>query len=72
MKCGYCGHDFVEPEENVYECPNCGYSFNDLTDEELSTSIYDETEDEDDIPEGCIACGGPYPNCTSSCSMFDD
>lgn len=28
--------------------------------------------DDDDIPEGCAACGGPYPNCVDSCSMFDD
>lgn len=26
----------------------------------------------DDMPEGCKACGGPYPDCTSSCKMFDD
>ncbi len=24
------------------------------------------------IPEGCAACGGPYPYCVSSCPMFDD
>ena len=25
-----------------------------------------------DVPEGCRACGGPYPNCTDSCPLFDD
>lgn len=25
-----------------------------------------------DIPEGCRACGGDYPDCTSSCPLFDD
>ena len=29
-------------------------------------------EAEDDMPEGCSACGGPYPDCISSCEMFDD
>lgn len=24
------------------------------------------------IPAGCRACGGPYPNCKSSCPLFDD
>ena len=24
------------------------------------------------IPEGCSACGGPYPSCMSSCPMYDD
>jgi len=23
-------------------------------------------------PAGCRACGGPYPSCMTSCSMFDD
>lgn len=26
----------------------------------------------DYIPEGCAACGGPYPDCTSYCSLFDE
>ena len=26
----------------------------------------------EDIPIGCRSCGGPYPNCKSSCPMFDD
>jgi len=25
-----------------------------------------------DEPEGCAACGGDYPNCTTSCPLFDD
>lgn len=24
------------------------------------------------IPSGCSACGGPYPECRASCSMFDE
>lgn len=30
-----------------------------------------ERED-DEPPEGCLACGGPYPDCISSCTVFDD
>ena len=34
---------------------------------------YDQEEfDYDDIPFGCRACGGDYPNCTTSCPLFDD
>ena len=33
--------------------------------------LFDDT-DEDDIPEGCVACGGPYPYCCDSCPLFDD
>ena len=50
MKCAHCGHDFEKISRNIYECPNCGYSFNDATDEVLSTSIYYEA-DEDKSPE---------------------
>ena len=34
-----------------------------------------EPDDDDfvyDIPEGCKACGGDYPNCADSCPIFDD
>ena len=28
---------------------------------------------EDNIPEGCSACGNPsWPDCMDSCPMFDD
>ena len=25
---------------------------------------------DDDIPEGCAACGGDYPNCKDSCPLY--
>ena len=35
---------------------------------ELSSGL-----DDDDGEPGCAACGNPaYPNCKSSCPMFDD
>lgn len=54
--------------------------------ERLDSGYYDDEEhfdeylemmeasddDEDDIPEGCVACGGPYPICTDGCPLFDD
>lgn len=27
---------------------------------------------EDNPPPGCRACGGPFPQCTTSCPIFDD
>lgn len=48
-------------------CTECG-AVNDVTEDNIR---YDECSD-DDIPEGCSACGGPYPNCKDSCPMFDD
>lgn len=33
----------------------------------------DESEHGDDyIPPGCRACGGDYPRCMTSCSLFDN
>jgi len=32
---------------------------------------WEELFGDDSIPEGCRACGGDYPNCADSCSMFD-
>lgn len=40
------------------------------SDYEYSEEYFDAHPE--DIPEGCAACGGPYPNCTSSCPLFDD
>ena len=54
------------------------YDFNDyLVDNDLYATDDDEYEynfgiDFDDIPEGCAACGGPYPSCISSCNLFDE
>lgn len=34
---------------------------------------YDSDEfDEDEIPEGCLACGGPYPLCIDGCALFEE
>jgi len=47
-------------------CTECG-SANDVTEDNI---IYDN--DDDDVPEGCRACGGFYPHCKDSCPLFDD
>lgn len=63
-------------------CPNCGHRMNRLYDSwgnwdgetyycKYCADQYDDYSD-DDIQEGCAACGGDYPNCTTSCPMFDD
>lgn len=57
-----CG---VHPDK--YVCPDeeCGW-------ECLVEDYYYGDEPPEDIPEGCRACGGPYPQCMISCKMFDD
>jgi len=34
--------------------------------------IHDDFDLDDDIPEGCRACGNNYPYCKDSCPLFDD
>lgn len=50
-----------------FQCPHCGYTM----DDDNFTDIYSVGYDED-MPECCAACGGPYPDCMDSCSIFDD
>lgn len=39
---------------------------------ELYETDDDDDFDEDEIPEGCLACGGPYPDCSDSCPIYGD
>ena len=32
---------------------------------------HEEEAKENDIPEGCQSCDGPYPNCKTSCKLID-
>ena len=62
-------YNVMEFEDGSYSCPFCGWGF---TGEGADYEEFDEYEyDEDDIPAGCIACGGPYPDCISSCNLID-
>lgn len=59
-ECPQCGKEF-EAEGTYFEtCPYCGCKFTD-----------DTYDDDDYIPEGCVACGGNYPDCADSCPLFD-
>ena len=71
-KCPTCGCKMTK-YETFWDCPECG--------EFIMNPYYEKIEKQnrewmekysDDIPEGCVACGGPYPNCKSSCSIFDE
>lgn len=78
--CNQCGALMEEGEEYTYKCPNCGWVI------DQDEYVYDDgdpdpTDITDDMkkvfgepvpPSGCIACGGPYPYCKTSCPIFDD
>lgn len=73
-KCIECGNSMVKADEEVLVCPSCQHSV-DIEDYGYENE-YDDyyssiAGDLDDAPEGCMACGGPYPQCTTSCKLFD-
>lgn len=62
------------PLTGKWKCPICGKSVRESTVYEKLNRENDHFEDElrEEIPEGCIACGGPWPDCESSCKLIDD
>lgn len=77
----------LDPDQICY-CPGCGWEIKAVDYRYEGESYDDEEEEEDieldwapgmdidmnsiHIPPGCAACGGPYPQCTTSCKIFDD
>lgn len=71
--CPKCGNGKMIPTGgNWYECDECGFEAEE--DPDCGGWIIEDCEDDEyDSDEGCMACGNPaYPDCKSSCSMFDD
>lgn len=72
----YCPECGTEMNENNAEmsltCPSCGYTFNTTCGYNYDGDMDYSYDEDDDIPEGCAACGGPYPDCKTSCKLFDD
>lgn len=58
----------VDRKTRVVHCPECGNEW--LIDNE--DEIINDPCSDDDMPECCAACGGPYPSCMTSCKIFDD
>ena len=56
-----------------WTCTECGAE-NDVSEDNIidQPDDYIMLNDDPDMPEGCAACGGPYPNCTDSCKLFDE
>jgi predicted RNA-binding Zn-ribbon protein involved in translation (DUF1610 family) len=81
--CNHCGAlmDFKDNPRTggtIYVCPSCKWEV-DSMDYEYEADEEDEwTSDAqgyfngDIPPAGCRACGGPYPDCMTSCNLFDD
>ena len=80
--CDGCGASLnnqsgFDPECGTWVCTECGYE-NEIAASETEDSYRygysscDVEDEEEEVPEGCAACGGPYPDCKSSCKLFDD
>lgn len=62
-KCGATmGYNFYISE---FKCPDCGYTMDEYDWDR------DEEEDPDRKPYGCRACGGPWPDCKTSCNLYN-
>lgn len=59
-------------EEEIEQLGKEAEAYNSWFDEFVGEPDREPDDSDDDIPEGCAACGGPYPSCTSSCPLFDD
>ncbi len=76
-ECTECGADMYVDENNreFYQCENeeCGFYIHEeyFRDEDDNYNEYYDEMDED-TPDGCVACGGPYPQCMTSCKLFDE
>lgn len=81
--CNKCGAIMDRKEapkggNDIYACPSCDwsvdvmeYEYEDSEEEELTEEVLKAYKG-DVPPAGCRACGGPYPQCKTSCKMFDD
>ncbi len=74
VTCPYCGEEAVEElnGEYRYHCWYCDSDFDDLYSGNSISFHFSNDDDDEDIPEGCAACGGDYPNCKISCNLFDE
>lgn len=66
VRCPECGSRMRKAGSKYY-CKECDefFDMDDLVDIGIESEY-------DSKPEYCIACGGPYPLCAGSCSLFDD
>ncbi len=80
--CNKCGALMERKEDptggcDIYVCPSCKWEIDEMDyvyqdDEEEWTPEALNAFEGDVPPAGCRACGGPYPQCKSSCKLFDD
>lgn len=77
-RCGtYMDYQISNSGTGWWKCPSCGARVKESTVYNQINRENDAYLDEmdfsySDIPESCQACGGPWPDCQTSCKLFDD
>ncbi|MFI3115315.1 MAG: hypothetical protein R3Y12_04145 [Clostridia bacterium] len=81
VKCKECDEymDFeigiLDSLDGKWICPFCQSN---VSEEKIYSKLNYENEtnhllfEDDTIPRGCGDCGGPWPNCISSCKIYND
>ena len=74
--CLVCGGKMKHIKGRDWVCTACGADawMGDYGSLCFDAELFDDDDGigYDGIPVGCAACGGDYPNCKTSCPMFDD
>lgn len=80
--CPCCGNQMIYLGNNKWICSGCHNSAEREDPDDPEDIYFEYTEpneyyqfdddEDDDIPEGCRACGGDYPNCCDSCNLMSD
>ncbi len=63
------GYSYMKSE---YKCPECGFKGGWGEIKALGGFDNEDEPDEEEMPFVCRTCGGPWPDCRTSCKMFDD
>ena len=73
--CGKCNTHMIHHDEGYYICSICGvkvYESTALRKIEKENDKWLEQVNNIEVPVGCSACGGPYPDCITGCKVFDE
>ena len=72
--CVECGATMEKADEEVLICPKCQHSV-DIEDygyEDEYDDYFSSIQVDIEKPEYCGICDGPWPDCETSCKLFDD
>ena len=78
ITCPFCGEQMIHEDYTGggYVCEYCGesitYRQRNMTLEQIDEDRCSTTPYRSSVPRGCRACGGPYPDCMTSCRLYDD